>query len=246
MSITYHTLVQAIRRCTACSFRDPAIEPLAPNLPQLPVPGKLLTASDGASAGKALADPQRPATDSRSFPVMFVGENPSWAHEQPAPFAETTISGQALEQHYLQPLGLSRDQVWITDLFKCRYPPAIYADKARYRETIQSVVNTCAGLWLPQEIALARPQVLVTLSDQEVYQRLRRAFRLPTPATFAHAVGWPYAITLGGFSVTLFPMVHPDVSRPWGEGDSRKQAAREKWAPLHREVHIPALRELLG
>lgn len=216
MPITYRTLAQAIRHCTACSFRDPIIEPLAPDLPQLPVP------------------------------VMFVGENPSWAQEQLAPFAETTISGQALNQHYLQPLGLARNQVWITDLFKCRYPKAIYAAKPQHRETIQSVVNTCAGLWLPQEIALARPHVLVTLSDQEVYRRLRRAFRLPTPANFAHVVGRPHAINLGGFAVTLFPMIHPDISRPWGEGDSRKQAAREKWAPIHREVHIPALRELLG
>jgi uracil-DNA glycosylase family 4 len=216
MRAEYTALARSIHQCATCAFRDPAIEPLAPDLPQLPVP------------------------------VMFVGENPSWAQDQPAPFAETTVSGRALDRYYLQPLGLSRNHVWITDLFKCRYPKAIYAAKAAHNDAIQAVVNTCANLWLLQEIALARPRVLVTLSDREVYQRLRRAFSLATPATFAAAVGRPHAVALGGFALTLFPMIHPDVSRLWGEGDNRKQLARQKWAEIHRNTHIPALRELLG
>lgn len=216
MPIEYSALVQNIRECTACSFRDPVIEPLAPDLPQLPVP------------------------------IMFVGENPSWADEQSAPFSPATTSGRALDAHYLCPLGLAREQVWITDLFKCRYPKLIYAAKARHKDTIQTAAHTCANLWLLQEVALVQPKVVVTLSDQEVYQRLRRAFGLPTPASFAAAVGKPHPIVLGGLAVTLFPMIHPDISRPWGEGDKRKPAARQKWASIHQQEHIPALRQVLG
>lgn len=118
--------------------------------------------------------------------------------------------------------------------------------KVRHKDTIQAVANLCANLWLLQEVVLAWPRVLVTLSDQEVYQRLRRAFGLPTPARFATAVGKPHPIMLGGLTVTLFPMIHPDISRPWGEGDKRKPAARQKWADIHAREHIPALRQVLG
>jgi uracil-DNA glycosylase family 4 len=76
-----------IQECTACSFWNPAITPLAPSLVESPIS------------------------------VMFIGENPSWAEEQTEPFASNTISGGALEKYYLMPLGLTRSQVWITDLF---------------------------------------------------------------------------------------------------------------------------------
>jgi len=50
--------------------------------------------------------------------LLLIGENPSWAEEQQTPFDPRTISGQALDRYYLEPLGLKRDEVWITDLFK--------------------------------------------------------------------------------------------------------------------------------
>jgi uracil-DNA glycosylase family 4 len=215
MNPEYEKLVIGIRSCNACSFRDAAIEPLAPSWVQPPVP------------------------------ILFVGENPSWAEDQDVPFAESTISGQALEQNYLQPLGLSREQVWITDLFKCRYPKAVYSAKSKNEKLIQSVAATCACQWLLWEISLANPKVVITLSDKQVYQRMRRAFDLPTPAKFVKAAGRAHAISLDGMQVTLFPMVHPDISRPLGEGDNRKPAARSKWAPIHQHEHIPALKEFL-
>lgn len=215
MQSEYESLAQSIRQCSACSFRNPKIEPLSPALTPVPVS------------------------------IMFIGENPSWAKEQKIPFAESTPSGQALIENYLRPLQFSRDEAWITDLFKCRYPKSVYDEKTKHGGEIQKVAETCSRLWLLREIEFAKPKVIVTLANKEVYQRLCCAFGLLTPQAFADAVGKPHQVSLGGLSVTLFPMVHPDISRPLGQGDQRKTNAREKWAPIHQREHIPALKKVL-
>lgn len=211
----YFRLADAIRRCPACVFHDPALAPIPP------APGAL---------------PAR---------LMFVGESPSWAADQAAPFDPVTISGQALDRHYLAPLGLTRAQVWISNLLKCRYPAGLYGNKPKFDAEIQHAVETCVRLWLFKEIALAQPEVLVTLGDQQVYQRLRRLCGLATPTVFEEAVGRPHAVQIGERDLILFPMIHPDISRPEGDGDDRKLRLRQQWAPLHHDAHLPALRRLL-
>jgi uracil-DNA glycosylase family 4 len=215
MQSDYESLAQSIRQCVECSFRNPRIEPLPPAFVPVPVS------------------------------IMFVGENPSWSKGQTIPFAESTPSGQALDEYYLRPLQLSRNDVWITDLFKCRYPKNVYHEKPKHGREIQEVAKTCSGLWLLREIRFAQPKVVITLGNNEVCQRLRRAFDLPTPQAFADAVGKPHQVTLDGVAITLFPMIHPDISRPLGKGDKRKANARRKWAVIHRQEHIPALQEVL-
>ena len=215
MEISYPLLADRIRGCTACFFRTADIEPL-------------------------------PAIHARPpVSIMFVGENPSWQAGQLAPFDPSTISGQSLDANYLQPLAPSRDDVWVTDLFKCRYPKAIYRSKTKNEGRIRREVVEACKQWLLAEIAYAQPDVLVTLSDRQVYQRIRQVFSLPTPARFASAAGKPHVINLNGQELTLFPMVHPDVARPPDQGDRRKLRAREKWAPIHAGEHVPALAALL-
>lgn len=222
---SYTTLVTSMRQCRSCIFTNPHIVPLAPKEVEVPVP------------------------------IMFVGENPSWAEEQDEPFSPGTISGDALENHYLKPLELQRCQVWITDLIKCRYPSKskwpgyqkdIYRAKAKHDVEIQEVAEMCSTLWLVEEIKWTRPKVVVTLSDRQVYQRLRRAFALDVPASFEYAVGKPHSVEIEGFNTILFPMIHPDVSRPKGDGNNRKINVRMKWASLHRDKHIPMLKQLLS
>ena len=217
MEINYQLLADSMKKCSEdCIFRNPEIEPLVPACVEVPVR------------------------------IMFVGENPSWAVGQDVPFADGTISGQALEQHYLKPLGLSRNQVWITDIIKCRYPKHIYLAKPKYEADIQNVAKTCSNLWLTKEIQLAQPYLVATLSDAQVYNRFRRAFALDIPADFSEAVGHPHEVVIRGHKTTLFPMIHPDVSRPVGVGDNRKKKTREKWSPKHLNEHIPALRKILS
>jgi len=181
-----------------------------------------------------------------NFPVriMFVGENPPGG-EGDAPFAEDTASGRALDEFYLKPLGISRRHAWITNLFKCRYPQRIIGHKKEYARDIQEAAAMCSNCWLLQEIALVKPSIVVTLSDGQVYQRMRSAFGFVTPSRFAVAVGRPHAVTLHGIDTTIFPMIHPDISRPVRYGDNRKLKSRAKWARVHMKEHIPRLRELL-
>ena len=215
MTPEYEQLISGIRQCRACLFRDRSIEPLAPAW----VPPPVL--------------------------ILFIGENPSRAEGQDVPLAESTISGQALEQYYLKPLGLTREQVWITDLFKCRYPKEFDRAKPQNEAIILSVTEKCTRQWLLWEISLAEPKVIVTLSDQEVYQRLRRDYALETLADFKDAVGRAHSTSLTCMQVTLFPMIHPDISRPPEVGDNRKIIARKKWSPIHQNEHIPALKATL-
>jgi uracil-DNA glycosylase family 4 len=198
--------------CKACSFACAEFPPLSPTASHAPVR------------------------------VMFIGENPSWAKDQNAPFAKTTISGSSLREHYLKPLGLAEDEVWITDLFKCRYPKNIYRDKVANGALIQSVASTCAELWLVREIEIAGPRVIVTLGDKEVYQRLRSCFDWNSPRAFKNAVGQLHEVHIGSQKARVMPMIHPDIARPFGDGDARKRKAREKWAPLHQTAHLPLLR----
>lgn len=85
---------------------------------------------------------------------------------------------------------------------------------------------------------------MVTLDDKEVYQRIRKCFRWQLPKVF-EAVGQPHQVQLRARALIVFPMVHPDISRPVDEGDTRKIKARIKWAPLHQDLHIPSLKALL-
>lgn len=101
-------------------------------------------------------------------------------------------------------------------------------------EKIQSAAETFARLWLVYEISLANPMVVVTLSDKQVYQRSRRAFGLRTPTIFTKAVWNPHMVSMTGIEVTLFPMIHPGISRSLGDGDNRKLNARRKWSGIHQ------------
>lgn len=211
----YKALVEGIHACERCFFWNPMIQPLAPSFSGSPVP------------------------------IMFIGENPSWAPGQNIPFDQRTISGLALDANYLSPLGFNRNRVWVTDLFKCRYPKDIGRKKTEYeRRTREEVVASCLH-WLVEEILISRPLIIVTLSNMNVYQRFRDAFSLTTPKTFSIAVGKAHSINISNIRILLFPMIHPDVSRTPGDGDNRKMRTRERWAPIHRDIHIPELKRLI-
>lgn len=210
---------------------------------------KIKDICDGCKFRGNTHDPVLPKFTLPPVKIMFIGENPSWAKDQDVPFSPNTISGKALDKYYLAPLGLTRNDVWITDLIKCRYPRElpydVYHNKSSYSTDIQETADQCNKLWLVEEILHAKPKIIVTLSDKEVYQRFRAVFGLDTPKDFNEAVGRPHAIKLGDASTVLFPMIHPDISRPPYVGDKRKIPARENWSRSHMEKHIPDLLQLL-
>ncbi len=84
--------------------------------------------------------------------LMFVGEAPGWHEDQQGrPFVGA--AGQYLEQ-LLGSIGLSRGQVYIANVIKCR--------PTGNRDPLPSEIQNCRG-WLERQIEIIRPRMLVTL-----------------------------------------------------------------------------------
>lgn len=150
-------------------------------------------------------------------------------------------SGQELEDAYLAPLGLRRDQCWITDLVRvflfkeghlakyrrlgCPWPER--ETRSQFEEFAQQGIH-----WLEQELALAQPRLVITLGA-EVAGILQGV----GGATKRNAL-------LGGnvqeFQIesVVYPVVHlahPGIVM-------RPVSNRNPWPRVHKEEHIPVAR----
>lgn len=84
--------------------------------------------------------------------VMFIGEGPGfYENESGRPFVGR--AGKLLAD-MLARIGLAREDVFITNVVKCRPP--------NNRDPEQSEIDACRG-YLEQQIALINPRVIVTL-----------------------------------------------------------------------------------
>lgn len=154
----------------------------------------------------------------------------------------TVNSGQELEEAYLAPLGLRRDQCWITDLVRvflfkeghiakyrrlgCNWPP---------RETrSQFEVYAERGLgWLVEELEIAKPRVIITLGSevagllQGVRGQKHRNELLG---------GDRKEMSVGAKTYPVIHLAHPGiVMRPATE--------RNRWPVVHKTHHIPVARQ---
>lgn len=85
--------------------------------------------------------------------ILFIGEGPGFhENEQGRPFVGA--AGKFLEE-LLGQVGLHRDQVFITNVVKCR-PPA-------NRDPQPDEVETCTSNYLDRQIQAINPKVIVTL-----------------------------------------------------------------------------------
>ena len=119
--------------------------------------------------------------------VMFVGEGPGFHEDQQGrPFVGA--AGQFLDE-LLQSIGLKRDEVYITNVVKCR-PPG-------NRDPQPEEIAACQP-YLDRQIALIKPRVIVTLGRYS----MARAF----PNEKISAIhGKPRKIG----SIVYVPMFHP-------------------------------------
>jgi len=84
--------------------------------------------------------------------IMFIGEGPGFhENQQGRPFVGA--AGQFLEE-LLASIGLKREQVFITNIVKCR-PPG-------NRDPLPEEIEACKQ-YLDRQIALIKPKVIVTL-----------------------------------------------------------------------------------
>jgi len=156
----------------------------------------------------------------------------------------TVASGDELEKAYLAPLGLRREQCWITDLVRVFLFKEGHLAKYRRlgcawpeRETRSQFEHFARqGLhWLEEELSLARPRLVITLGA-EVAGILRDTRK--QSERNALLGGDLKEFWVGSASYSVIHLAHPGiVMRPVSE--------RNPWPRLHQEKHIPEAQKVV-
>ena len=140
--------------------------------------------------------------------LMFVGEGPGEREDQQGhPFVGR--SGKLLTQ-LIDEIGLSRDEVYIANVVKCR-PPG-------NRDPAPLEIATCAP-WLDRQLELIRPKVIVTLGN------FSTKLLLETTVGITKLRGLEVSFVRAGLHATLIPTLHPSaVLRTGGKGLAEARA----------------------
>src|SRR5829696_533199 len=127
--------------------------------------------------------------------LMFVGEAPGFHEDQQGvPFVGQ--AGKLLER-LLAGIGLTREDVFICNVLKCR-PPG-------NRDPQQDEIDACEG-HLFRQIELIQPTIVATLGNFATKLLSGR----PQGITRVH--GQEQEAVLGGRRVTLYPLYHPTAA----------------------------------
>lgn len=124
--------------------------------------------------------------------LMFVGEGPGEQEDlQGVPFVGR--AGKLLTQ-LIEGIGLTRDDVYIANVVKCR-PPG-------NRDPLPEEIEACAP-WLDRQLELVRPRVLVTLGN------FATKLLLGTSDGITKLRGREFAFGRAGADAVLVPTLHP-------------------------------------
>jgi len=124
--------------------------------------------------------------------LMFVGEAPGF-HEDKQGFPFVGQAGKLLDQ-LLGGIGMSREDVYIANVIKCR-PPG-------NRDPMPDEIEACES-HLFKQVELIQPKLVATLGNFAT--KLLSGKQLGI--TRVH--GQEQEVTLGGRSVLLYPIYHP-------------------------------------
>jgi uracil-DNA glycosylase len=124
--------------------------------------------------------------------LMFVGEAPGF-HEDKQGVPFVGAAGKLLSK-LLEGIGLTRDEVYIANVLKCR-PPG-------NRDPQPEEIEACES-HLFRQIELIQPKLVATLGNFATKLLSGR----PNGITQVH--GREQHVTLGGNEVTLYPIFHP-------------------------------------
>lgn len=124
--------------------------------------------------------------------LMFVGEAPG-ADEDARGLPFVGRAGQLLN-HLLGGIGLSREEVFVSNVLKCR-PPG-------NRDPQPTEIETCRP-YLQRQVDLIEPRVVATLGNF--------ATKLLTGSQtgITKVCGVPQTHQLAGRTVSIFPLLHP-------------------------------------
>jgi DNA polymerase len=124
--------------------------------------------------------------------LMFVGEAPGF-HEDKQGVPFVGAAGKLLGK-LLEGIGLTRDDVYVANVLKCR-PPG-------NRDPQPEEIESCEPhLW--KQIELIQPKLIATLGNFAT----KLLSGKPNGITQVH--GREQAVVLGGNAVTLYPIFHP-------------------------------------
>lgn len=136
-----------------------------------------------------------PGEGSETATIMFIGEAPGWhENQQGRPFVGA--AGQFLEQ-LLASIGLTRSQVFIANVIKCR-PPG-------NRDPLPEEIEACKH-FLDRQIELIRPKMVVTLG------RYSMARYFP-----GQLISRIHGIPKKENGIIYFPMFHPAAALHRGD-----------------------------
>jgi uracil-DNA glycosylase family 4 len=124
--------------------------------------------------------------------LMFVGEAPGF-HEDKQGIPFVGAAGKLLGK-LLEGIGMSRDEVWVCNVLKCR-PPG-------NRDPQPEEIEACEPhLW--RQIELIQPTLIATLGN------FATKLLSGKPAGITQVHGREQQVVLGGNPVTLYPVFHP-------------------------------------
>jgi len=143
--------------------------------------------------------------------IMFIGEAPGF-HEDQQGLPFVGASGKYLDE-LLAKIGLKRDQVFITNVVKCR-PPG-------NRDPQPDEIETCVETYLKRQVELIRPKLIATLG------RFSMALYFPPDARITRLHGQPKRAN----NRIYYPLFHPAAVlrnpnlRPAMEADFKRMPA---------------------
>jgi len=130
---------------------------------------------------------------------MFVGEAPGyWEDQKGLPFVGR--AGRILDE-LLESIGLDREDVYITNIVKCRPP--------NNRDPTEEEIRTCSP-YLDLQIDIIRPRVIIPLGRHSMAYILKKFGFDVEPISRIHGKMFE-ARTLFG-RIIIMPMYHPAVA----------------------------------
>src|SRR4051812_7651774 len=125
---------------------------------------------------------------------MFVGEGPGQQEDlQGVPFVGR--AGQLLTQ-LIEGIGLTRDDVYIANVVKCR-PPG-------NRDPLPVEIEACAP-WLDRQLELIRPRIVVTLGN------FATKLILQSNVGITKLRGQEFELERAGLKIVVIPTLHPSA-----------------------------------
>ena len=158
-----------------------------------------------------------PGSGSSDAEIMFVGEAPGyWEDQKGLPFVGR--AGKVLDE-LLREIGLTREEVYITNIVKCRPP--------NNRDPTEEEIKACSP-YLDRQIDIIRPKVIVPLGRHSMRYILEKFGFEPEPISKIHGKTFE-AHTLFG-KIIIMPIYHPAVAlyKPPLKEELRKDFRRLK------------------